>query len=220
MLLVLLAGCTAGDHRETRAARPETRPSATASTRASTTAATRSTATSASRSTAARNAPAVTARRKPRSAHRLHDRAVGYSLRYPAGWRVRKQVVATEFARGAHCRSVEIVDFEPPALSGQSAAVLHAFVQVCSRRIEAGSSLGDFIRRTYPKELRAQADVITFGGHRAYRFVGPGNDTTIFLQTPAYRIQIVASAVTSADKRAKRVSEVRAVLASFRIGSR
>lgn len=156
-------------------------------------------------STAARSSPSP-------STNRLEDSSVGYALSYPTAWRVRDQVVTTEFSGGARCQAVEVVDFEPPPWSS-IALLLHAFVQVCARPVGDGSSLDDFIRATYPGSFPTRFDLSAVNGHRAYRAAGPGADETIFLQTEAHRIQIVASAVTSPDRR----SEIREVLDSVAV---
>ena len=54
-------------------------------------------------------APSETPVAKPQpSMPVLRNPAVGYSLTHPRGWKVVGQVVATEFAVGAACQSVQV----------------------------------------------------------------------------------------------------------------
>jgi hypothetical protein len=155
------------------------------------------------------------ANRKP--AYRLlRDGVVGYSLRYPRDWKLaRRPAGATAFAKGARCRSVEIVDFAPPSGSGQAGpAILHSFVQVCAKRVKDGLSIDEFMRRTYKDVLSKQFATTKFAGVRAYRSRLEDQDL-IFLQTDAYRIQIYTAVVADREKRAKRQAQVRGVLGSF-----
>jgi hypothetical protein len=145
---------------------------------------------------------------------RLRDELVGYSLRYPRGWEVtRRPVGGTEFAAGARCRSVHVVDFAPPPESG-GGFILHSFVQVCARPLTGGSSLDDFMRHTYRDSLLAQFEVTKLGGVRAYA-ARKGDQNLIFLQTGAYRLQLYTSVVAAPAKRAVRRAQVRGVLRSF-----
>jgi hypothetical protein len=149
--------------------------------------------------------------------NRFENPRVGYSLLYPAAWQVRGQIVATEFARLAHCESVEIVDFQPSADSGPAAFVLHSFVQICSQPLTDALSLDDFMRQTYGGALAAQFQVTELDGLRAYRAMRAPGETTIFLQTNRYRIQIASSVNTHPHNERERVSQVQQVLDSFAI---
>jgi hypothetical protein len=153
------------------------------------------------------------------SLSRLENAEVGYSLRHPAEWRVRGQVVATDFARGARCEAVEVVDGEPPADSGPAAFVRRSFVQICNRPVTDGLALDEFMRRAYGASLAAQWRPVELGGRRGYQTGGQVEQTTIFLQTRAHRIQIVAGVQTLPDRRAQRAAETQAILDSFAVAA-
>jgi hypothetical protein len=53
----------------------------------------------------------------------------------------------------------------------------------------------------------------------AYRTKGPGPNATIFLQTDAHRLQIVAAVVAAPKNHAVREAQVRRILASFALTS-
>lgn len=148
---------------------------------------------------------------------RLRDDMVGYSFRYPRGWKVkRKAVGGTEFATGARCTSVQVVDFEPPPESGAGGGgfLRRSFVQICARGLTERSSLDEFMRRTYPGSLRAQFELLKAGGVRAYA-ARKKDQTVIFLQSDEHRIQILASVVAEPERLATRRAQVRRILGSF-----
>lgn len=153
--------------------------------------------------------PAAPARRT------LRNPAVGFSLSFPRSWKVAGQVTATEFAAGSACQSVRVVDFQPSADSGPGAQVLQSFVQMCWKRLSGGESLAAFMDRTYGEKAAGLFERTELGGAPAYRTKGDGHDATIFLQTDAHRIQIVASVVAEPTKRALRRTQVQRILASF-----
>jgi hypothetical protein len=148
------------------------------------------------------------------SMNRLENPKVGYALPYPSDWQVKGKVITTEFANGAQCESVEVVDAEPPPESGPAAFILHSFVQACSKLLTDGSTLDDFMRETYGDAFAARFQTTEVGGLRAYRTTTKGLDTTIFLQTNNYRIQIVASVKASPEKQSERISQVQEILDS------
>jgi len=145
----------------------------------------------------------------------LRNTSVGFRLTYPRGWKVVRQVVATEFAVGATCQSVQMIDFEPASDSGPGAKVLQSFVQICWKRLSGGESLARFVERTYGAEAARLFERTELGGVPAYRTKGDGPNVTIFLQTDAHRIQIVASVVAEPTKRVLRRAQVQRILASF-----
>ena len=153
--------------------------------------------------------PAAKARRT------LTNASVGFSLAIPTGWRVTGQVVATEFAGGAACRSVQIVDFQPPPDSGPGATVLQSFVQICWRRLSGAESLARFVEKTYGERATELFGRTELGGAAAYRTKGDGPNLTIFLQTKGHLIQLVASVIAEPTKRALRRTQVQRILASF-----
>lgn len=149
----------------------------------------------------------------PLSMKRLENARIGYSLSYPADWQVRGYILATAFARGAQCESVEVVDSQPPPGSG-AASILHSFVQICARPLTDNLTLDDFMRQTYGNAFTTQFQVAPLAGIQAYRAINT-NQETWFLQTKGYRIQIVASVVAAPDKQDARFSQVQQILASL-----
>jgi len=145
----------------------------------------------------------------------LEDPAVGFSLYYPGDWSVSGQVAATQFALGARCRSVRIIDFEPPPYSGAAAHVEQAYVQVCVKPLEPNDSLDQYMRRVYG-ELLNQTFVITdLNGTRTYQAKAQGYAKTIFAETRNGLIQIVATVATSPEKVSERQAQVEKILGSL-----
>jgi hypothetical protein len=151
----------------------------------------------------------------PASVSRLENPEVGYSLRYPADWRIAGQLVATEFANAARCESVRVVDAEPPADSGPAAFVLRSFVQICAVPVTDGLSLDEFMGRTYGPALSGLFSPTPVGGWPGYRADGGASQSIIVLQTRGHRIQIVSGVTTRPDLAARRAAEVRAILDSL-----
>lgn len=147
----------------------------------------------------------------------LRNTSVGFSLSIPRGWKMTGQVVATEFAAGAACQSVRIVDFEPRADAGPGAKVLQSFVQICWKRLSGDESLAGFVEKTYGGKSAGLLERTELGGVPAYRTKGNGLNATIFLQTDAHRIQIAAAVVAEAKKRIARQAQVQRILASFSV---
>ena len=104
----------------------------------------------------------------------LEDPAVGVSLYYPPDWSVDGQAVATQFAAGARCRSVRIIDFEAPPDSGAMAPMEHSFVQVCAKPLEQNDSLDQYMRRAYRESIKQIFVITDLNGIRAYRTKGQG----------------------------------------------
>lgn len=146
----------------------------------------------------------------------LRNTSVGFRLTVPKGWIVTRQLVATQFAVGAACQSVRIVDFQPAPDSGPGAKVLHSFVQLCWRRVR-GDSLTAFIETTYGERAASLFEKTELGGVPAYRTKKNGLDATVFLQTDAYRIQVVTALVADAAKRNARRVQLQGILASFSV---
>ena len=121
---------------------------------------------------------------------RLEDRLVGYALFYPDGWTVGGLVAATEFAVGAQCQSVRIVDFEPPPDSGLGAQVLQSFVQVCAKLVWKDVPLADFMHQTYGASLFIRFREAVLNGIAVYQTKGEASTMTIFMQIEDYRIQV------------------------------
>ncbi len=151
----------------------------------------------------------------PAEWERLEDRRVGYALRYPAGWSVGGRVAATEFAVGARCRSVRVVDFEPPADAGPGAQVRQSFVQVCAKPLRDGAPLEDFMRRTYGALLASRFEKAELNGMLVYRSTRKAPARLIFTQTADYRIQLYSSVTAAPEDYARRLAQVEEILASF-----
>jgi|SRR5919109_5220059 hypothetical protein len=142
----------------------------------------------------------------------LSNDVVGYSLSYPRGWKVAGRVVATQFASGAKCQSVRVVDRATPSEVRQS------LVQSCWRRVTDGSSLDSFMRKTYRGRLSRFFTKTTLGGVPAYRSRTAKSNRTFFLQARDYRVQIIAAVVAGPARRALRQSQVNRILASLSVG--
>jgi hypothetical protein len=147
----------------------------------------------------------------------LEDAEVGYSMSYPRPWKVAGALVATEFAADADCRSVEIVDREPPPEAGPGAQVLHTLVQVCAHRLTDSASLEEFLRRTYDEEILARFRRTTVGSGRGFT-TGTAVNSTTFLQTDTHRLQVVTAVVADPAERQQRIAEVEAVLQTLSLG--
>ncbi len=143
----------------------------------------------------------------------LENDRVGYSLSYPRAWRITGKVVATQFSAGAPCQTVRVVDYTSPSLVRQS------FVQLCSKRINDGSSLAAFMRRTYGTRLSGFFERTRLGGVPAYRSKTAKTNRTFFLQNTAYRIQIVTGVVATPTRRTARLAQVNRILRSLTVTS-
>jgi hypothetical protein len=228
VVVASLAGCSSARHDERGAkaaaatslsGRVTTTEAVRSST--STTRAVRSLTTPSSRSTVPPIGDTTTENRhgnkttssspNPGPASQLRDADVGYSLTYPDGWYVRGQLVATEFATGARCRSVEVVDYQPPPDSGPAGSLLHSLVQVCARRLGDRSSLEEFMRQTYGNAFDDQFHAARVGDLPGYRSLEQ-DTSTAFLQTADHRLQIVTAVVAAPDKRRQRRAEVQEIL--------
>lgn len=142
----------------------------------------------------------------------LSDPALGLSLSYPPDWTANGPVVATQFSAGARCRSVRIVDFEPPAASGAAAALEHAYVQVCGRAIPDGVSLDAYMQQTYGESLARQFAQMDLNGTRAYRSRGQGASRMIYARSATGLVQIVAGVSAAAENAAERRAQVERIL--------
>jgi hypothetical protein len=148
---------------------------------------------------------------------RLEDRQVGYTLLYPGDWSAEGQVAATEFAIGGRCRSVRVVDYEPPPASGPGAQVRQSFLQVCAKPIRRGESLEEFMRQTYGGSLAKRFEMADFNGLAAYQTRAGEHTRTIFSEIKDYRIQIYVSIIADLKKYGTRQSQIERILASFSV---
>jgi hypothetical protein len=145
----------------------------------------------------------------------LEDPAVGFSLDYPANWSVEGQAIATQFAVGARCRSVRLIDFESPPDSGAAAPMQQSFMQVCAKPLEQHDSLDQYMQRVYGASLDQTFEIKDLNGARTYQAKIQGYTRTIFAQAKDGLIQIVASVATSPDKFPERKAQVERILASL-----
>ena len=143
----------------------------------------------------------------------LTNDRVGFSLSYPRAWHRTGKVVATQYAVGAPCQTVRVVDYTSPSFVRQS------FVQLCWKRIADGSSLAAFMRRTYGARLSRFFLRTRLGGEPAYQSRGQKANRTFFVQTAEYRLQIVAGVVASPARRPVRLAQVNRILRSFSVTS-
>ena len=140
----------------------------------------------------------------------LTNERVGYSLSYPRAWRVATKVVATQFAAGARCQTVRVVD------RAGLAEVRQSLVQLCWKPVNDGSSLAGFMRRTYGGRLDDFFVRVRLGGVPAYRTRTARTNRTFFVQTKrGYRLQILATVVAAPAKRSSRIAQVDRILAGL-----
>jgi hypothetical protein len=147
--------------------------------------------------------------------HRLTDPSIGFSLCYPADWSVGGQVIATQFAVGAKCRSVRMIDFAPLLDSGAAAAIEQSLVQVCAKPLEADGSLDQYMRRVYGDSLEDAFAITDLNGTPSYQSAGQGKTSTIFAQFRNSLIQIVATVAASPKRTPERQAQVKKILESF-----
>lgn len=145
----------------------------------------------------------------------LSDPSIGFSLCYPADWSVSGQVIATQFAVGARCRSVRVIDFAPPTDSGAAAAMKQSLVQVCAKPLDADDSLDQYMRRVYGDGLQDTFAITDLDGTRGYQSMARGQTRTIFAQFRSSLIQIVATVAASPQKTPERQAQVEKILESF-----
>jgi hypothetical protein len=143
----------------------------------------------------------------------LKNDVAGFSLSYPRGWRLAGRVVSTEFASGAGCQSVRVVDLAAPVNAGPGAEVHQSLVQLCWRRV-SGDALEDFMRKTYGDRLSSLFEKTTLAGVSAFRTVSQYSKT-FFVDSGSARLQIVASVVADPGKRALRLAQVGRIVASL-----
>ena len=146
---------------------------------------------------------------------RLTDSSIGFSLCYPADWSVDGQVIATQFAVGAQCRSVRVIDFAPPLDSGAAAAMEQSLVQVCAKPLDADDSLDQYMRRVYGDRLQHTFAITDLDGTPGYQSTGRGQTRTIFAQHRNSLIQIVTTVAASPEKTPERQAQVEKILGTF-----
>ena len=144
----------------------------------------------------------------------LTNARAGYTLSYPRGWKVRREVVATQFGAGAPCQSVVVVD---SAADAGPADIRQSFVQLCWRPVAGGTSLDSYMRKTYRTQLPRLFRKTRLGGVRAYATRGRPASRTFFVQGNGHRLQIVATVDTIPARRVKRMAQVNRILRSFKL---
>jgi predicted lipoprotein with Yx(FWY)xxD motif len=154
----------------------------------------------------------------PAAYTRLADVDAGYTLIRPRSWRAEGRVLSTSFGAGAACRSVRVVDREPPAGSGGGAGgVLQTLVQLCARPLERpATSLEEFLRRTYPPAVRDRFAPTRLAGLMAFRS-GDAADGLVLLQTRSHRIEVATAVVADDANRERRLAQVRRILRSLAV---
>jgi len=145
----------------------------------------------------------------------LENATVGYTLRYPADWRVTGRVLTTEFSRGVTCQSVQVVDFQPPADSGAAGFIRHAFVQLCAKPGSGGVSLDAWLESRYGAPLGARFEPVEVGGLAGWRLHEPGEPSLTFVRTELHTIEIVAAVATDEAHAALRRAQVGEIVASL-----
>ena len=166
---------------------------------------------------AAADGPGADAGAIPAHWEELEDTMVGFSLFHPPDWVVEGQVVSTQFADGARCRSVRFIDFEPPADSGAAAPMQQSFVQVCAMSKLHVGSLDQYMGRVYGESLDQTFTLVELNGPPAYQAKGTGSSRTIFAETDSDLIQIVAAIATSPEKFSERQAQVEQILGSIQL---
>ena len=164
---------------------------------------------------AVNNSPVFTSQAALAQWKHLEDTSVGFSLYSPADWSVDGQVVATQFATDAHCRSVRFIDFEPPPDSGAAAPMQQSFVQVCAKPLGRNDSLDRYMDRVYGESLQQTFVITELNGTRSYQTKDKAQTITIFAQSRTDLIQIVASVATSPETFSKRQEQVERILGSL-----
>ena len=147
----------------------------------------------------------------------LEEPTVGFSLEDPPDWSLDGQVIATQFAVHARCRSVQIIDSEPPPDSGAAAWIEQSYVQVCVKPLEQNDSLDQYMGRAYGELLNQKFEIMDLNGTRTYQTKAQGHAKTIFAETRNGLIQIVATVATSPKKFSKRQAQVEKILGSLEL---
>jgi hypothetical protein len=148
---------------------------------------------------------------------KLEDATVGFSLFHPPDWSVAGQVVSTQFADGARCRSVRFIDFEPPADSGAAAPMQQSFVQVCAKRQVQAGSLDQYMRRVYGDSFDRTFALVQLDGLRAFQAKDTGSSRTVFAEARNDLVQIIAAIATSPGKFSERQLQVQQILGSLQL---
>ena len=165
----------------------------------------------------AADGPGADALTIPAGWEKLEDATVGFSLFHPPDWSVEGQVVSTQFADGARCRSVRFIDFEPPADSGAAAPMQQSFVQVCAKpQVQAGS-LDQYMRRVYGDSFDRAFALVQLDGLRAFQAKDTGSSWTVFAESHSDLVQIIAAIATSPGKFSERQLQVQQILGSIQL---
>jgi hypothetical protein len=141
--------------------------------------------------------------------------ASGFRLSYPEGWHETGIVISTEFATGAECVAVLIVDQAPPSDPAQAGFVLQSGVQVCAKPVDS-TSLDAYMESVYgtgvSEFVRGQRDGVV-----EYRR-SSGLESHIFAQTNSYRFQVTGFVTADPDLEQERLAQVQEILDSLTFG--
>jgi hypothetical protein len=140
----------------------------------------------------------------------------GVSFSYPEGWEELKfAAISTQFAAGAECVTVRIIDREAPTGSGQAPFLLQSVVQVCSQPANE-IPLETFMEQTYGADMGG-FETFQIADQTGYRLT-EGETTTAYVQHEADRFQVVTSVVVEDPAtESLRQSQVQSILTSVRI---
>lgn len=147
--------------------------------------------------------------------NRLNDTEAGYTLVYPADWSLEGQVVASDFALGARCRSVRVVDFAPPPGSGAAAPMLHSFVQVCAKPTSSVGALEAFMKLTYGDRLDVSFKKTQINRLAVYETRQQEPIRMLFVEIAEHIVQIIAVVEAEPARRPERRTQVETILESF-----
>lgn len=147
----------------------------------------------------------------------LDDPTIGFVLHYPGEWSVTGQVVATQFAQGASCRSVQFIDFEPPPDSGATARMEQSYVQICAKPLDLKDSLDQYMQRVYGESLNQKFVIADLNGSRTYQAKVQGHAQTIFAETRSSLVQILTFVTAVPEKFPERQAQVEMILGSLKL---
>ena len=144
------------------------------------------------------------------------EHPAGVSFSYPEEWEeTANAVISTQFASGAECVSVRIIDREAPAGSGQAPFLYQSVVQVCSRPAE-GQSLEMYMEDTYGAGMGG-FEPLQIGTVTGFRLT-EDQTTTVYVQNGTDRFQVVTSVVAEDPATENlRESQIQSILSSVRV---
>lgn len=147
--------------------------------------------------------------------NRLDDAESGYTLVYPADWSLEGQVVASDFASSARCRTVRVIDFAPPPDSGAAAPLQQSFVQICSKPVSSVGALEVFMKLTYGDQLDISFKKGQINGLAVYETRQQEPIRMLFAELAEHVVQIIAVIEAEPARRPERRAQVEKILESF-----